>query len=153
MEPQNNPYQPPASEVVLHQHGATELIDASRGQRLGTFVVDYIGFMALSVLVGVALAIVLGERSEQVIQQIPDFLLGLLIYFAYYMFFEAWLARTPGKYVFGTRVVDESGTRASARQIALRTICRFIPFEPFSFFGAKGWHDSIPKTRVVRTRA
>jgi len=115
--------------------------------------VDYIGFMALSVLIGVAFAVVLGERSQEVLQQIPDIVLGLVIYSAYYLIFELWLARTPGKFVFRTRVVAESGARASPRQIAIRTLCRFIPFEPFSFFGEKGWHDSISKTRVVRTKA
>lgn len=153
MEPQINPYQPPAGELVLPKHGGADLVDASRGQRFGTFVVDYIGFISLGVLVGVAFAMVLGERSEEVLKKIPDFLLGLLIYFAYYMIFEVWLGRTPGKFVFGTRVVDQSGAKASARQVAVRTLCRFIPFEAFSFLGGEGWHDSISKTRVVRTKA
>jgi hypothetical protein len=38
--------------------------------------------------------------------------------------------------------------------MVLRSLCRLIPFEPFSFLGsdARGWHDSITKTRVVRKK-
>jgi uncharacterized RDD family membrane protein YckC len=61
-------------------------------------------------------------------------------------------ARTPGKWVFGTVVVNESGGKPSFGRVLKRTFSRFIPFEPFSFFGERGWHDSLSDTLVVRKR-
>ena len=70
----------------------------------------------------------------------------------YYMFFEGIWGRSPGKWIFGTAVVNEDGLKPSFGAIALRTICRFIPFEPFSFFGERGWHDKISNTYVIKVR-
>ena len=47
---------------------------------------------------------------------------------------------------------DENGTKPRFGQVIGRTLCRFVPFEAFSFFGERGWHDKIPKTRVVMAR-
>jgi hypothetical protein len=41
--------------------------------------------------------------------------------------------------------------KAGIMQIFLRTLCRFIPFEPISFLGgAGGWHDRFSSTFVVK---
>lgn len=148
----SNPFSPPQADVgPLTAVG--ELVDASKGARFGTFVVDYIGFLLVAFVVGVVLALVLGDRAEAVMSSVPDIVFGLPILLGYYLFFEGLWARTPGKMVFGTRVVTESGDRPGFGAIVKRTLCRCIPFEPFSFFGKKGWHDSLSHTRVVRTRS
>lgn len=50
-----------------------------------------------------------------------------------------------------TIVVDEYGQRPSFDKIILRTLIRFVPFEPFSHFGDKGgWHDRWTNTFVIR---
>lgn len=72
-------------------------------------------------------------------------------------FFEAFFDRTPGKFVCGTRVVSERGTAPTLGQVVGRTFARWIPFEPFSVLfsedgDARGWHDSIAKTKVIRAR-
>lgn len=43
------------------------------------------------------------------------------------------------------------GSNISFAQALGRTFCRFIPFEVFSFLDSRprGWHDSIPKTKVI----
>ncbi|HEX2675275.1 MAG TPA: RDD family protein, partial [Polyangiales bacterium] len=73
---------------------------------------------------------------------------------AYYIFFEAVFGRTPGKMLTGTRVVTVDGGTPSFTQILGRNLARYVPFEPFSFFGddAVGWHDSWSGTRVVKVR-
>ena len=70
----------------------------------------------------------------------------------YYVFFEVCFAKTIGKYITRTSVVDEFGKKPKFKNILLRTFCRLIPFEPLSFFGepGKSWHDSISKTYVVK---
>ena len=72
--------------------------------------------------------------------------------FGYYVLFEALTGRTPAKYITGTRVVNMMGGKPSFGQILGRSAARFIPLEPFSFFGSsrRGWHDSLSHTRVVR---
>ena len=71
----------------------------------------------------------------------------------YYTVLEVISGRTLGKLLTGTKVVATNGSPASVGQILGRSLCRFIPFEAFSFFGGAGrpvgWHDSISKTRVV----
>lgn len=147
-----NPYAPPQSDV-----SATEtrqaIVPAGKGRRFGTLVVDYMMFMLLSFCIGAIVALLFGNRGLKAIQSIPDFALGLLILSAYYVFFEGIWARTPGKLVFGTVVVTETGTKPSIKQVVGRTLCRFIPFEALTFFGERGLHDRIPKTRVVLVRA
>src|SRR5262249_16412337 len=78
---------------------------------------------------------------------------GSVVVFSYYTFFEGIWARTPGKFIFGTVVVNEVGGKPSIGQVLGRTASRFIPFEALSCFGERGWHDSLPKTPVVMARA
>jgi len=143
-----NPYSPPQSEVELSE-SVRPWVAAGKGRRFGTFVVDYVLFMVLAFCVGALVGLLFGDAGVRALQSVPDFLLAILILSAYYIFFEALWARTPGKLAFATVVVSEAGTKPSFGQVAGRTLCRFIPFEVFSCFGERPWHDSIPKTRVV----
>ncbi|HRE18433.1 MAG TPA: RDD family protein [Rhodocyclaceae bacterium] len=143
-----NPYRPPMSDVADVEPGQASVV-ASKGRRFGTLLIDYACYMATSFGVGLFVAVVFGDPGIEAIQAIPDLVFGLLIISFYYIFFEGIWARTPGKFVCGTVVINEGGGRPSLGQIAGRTFCRFIPFEALSFFGERGWHDSISKTRVV----
>jgi len=144
-----NLYQPPSAEVQ-DAASSSSYVPASRGQRFGGLVVDYVCYLFMSFLLGILMAMTLGPAVQIAIGKIPDFVFGAIVLFVYYGFFEGLWARTPGKLVFGTVVQTEDGGKPSLGQVLGRTACRFIPFEAFSFFGEKGWHDSIPKTRVMR---
>jgi uncharacterized RDD family membrane protein YckC len=76
----------------------------------------------------------------------------LLLIFLYYLVLEVGCGTTPGKLLTGSKVIDIHGGHPTRMQFLLRTLCRFIPFEPFSFLDrdGKGWHDSFTKTYVVR---
>jgi uncharacterized RDD family membrane protein YckC len=148
MQSDINPYEPPGSEVA-GVPVAMEL--AGKGRRFATFVIDYLGFFLFAAGVGVAVGIAFGQAGMAALHRVPGTLLGMGIFFIYYLFFEGVFGRTPGKWLLGTVVVDESGRPPSFGQVLGRTACRFIPFEPLSFFGTLGWHDGIPKTRVIRT--
>ena len=78
--------------------------------------------------------------------------IGLL----YYVVLEANYGQTLGKMATGTIVITEDGKRPDLGTIILRSLCRFIPFEIFSFLGFQGgpvgWHDSLSKTRVIVKR-
>ena len=151
MTPEVNPYQAPASEVSPGPDPVRRGREpASRWRRFFTFLVDYVCFVLLSMVIGAVIGLTLGQRGVQAMQSVPNFVLGSAFFFAYYGFFEGLWARTPGKWLLGTIVVSEDGTKPSLGQVLGRTACRFIPFEALTFFGAVGLHDRLPKTRVVR---
>jgi uncharacterized RDD family membrane protein YckC len=81
------------------------------------------------------------------------YLFGFFIIILYYTLSESLFKVTFGKLITGTRVVNEEGTTPSFGQALGRTLCRFIPFEPWSFlFNDRGWHDSISGTYVIKER-
>lgn len=109
--------------------------------------------MAIPALVG----IVSGQPAlaEDLLHgPLMDNLFGFGVMLLYYIGFEAVTGRTVGKLVTGTKVVTLQGHAPSALQVLGRTLIRFVPFEPFSFFGSepRGWHDRWSNTRVVRLR-
>jgi uncharacterized RDD family membrane protein YckC len=146
-----NPYRPPNSPLLVAGQTAV-LGPASRWRRFGTLLVDYVCFFVLGFIAGLVIAVLFGPRGAAVIRHIPNLVLGSVLVFLYYVAFEGIWSRTPGKWVLGTVVVSEAGTKPSLKQVLARTACRFIPFEAFSFLGDSGWHDSIPGTRVMRCR-
>lgn len=156
---EGNPYLAPRSNVDSAPAEAAPppkaLVAAGKWRRLGTFVVDYFCFMVFGFVVGIGITLVFGPAGVRALQRIPEIVLGALLMFTYYMLFEGTWGRTPGKLLLGTRVVTEDGGAApTLTLVAVRTVSRFIPFEPFSFLFANegGWHDQISHTRVVRTR-
>ncbi|HET7845501.1 MAG TPA: RDD family protein [Xanthomonadales bacterium] len=146
-----NPYNAPRSNVAMPDD-ASGFPDASRGRRFATWLIDYIMFLGLAAAIGVVVMLVFGEAGLSAIEQIPDLVFGILVIGVYYIFFEGLWARTPGKFLLGTEVVSESGGPPTLGQVVGRTLCRLIPFEAFTFFGERGLHDRIPKTRVVYIR-
>lgn len=125
--------------------------DASKVLRFTNFAIDIIGFNLAGSLFGYGTGIF---GVVDVIQDMSQYIFAILILLAYYFLLEAVSGRTLGKLITGTKVVTEDGQKPSFADIAVRTLCRCIPFEPFSFFGSGtgGWHDSLSKTRVVKAK-
>ena len=149
----HNPYVPGEATVASPPRQFTGEI-ASKGRRFGTFLVDYFIYYLLCGVFGVVVALTLGEQA---IEGARAYLVAVPLYLAYYAGFEGAIGRTPGKLIFGTRVVRNDGAAPSFGQAIGRTLSRMIPFEPFSvLFGtdgeAIGWHDSIARTKVIRAR-
>jgi len=147
-----NPYSAPEATVVdAADHRPREV--AGKWLRFGTLVIDYICFYISAALLGLVVGMLFGPAGVVAMRKMPSIVLGSLMLLSFYCFFEGIWARTPGKLVFGTAVVNLQGEKPRFSQIVGRTFCRFIPFEAFSFLGdGDGWHDSIPKTQVVRVR-
>jgi uncharacterized RDD family membrane protein YckC len=80
-----------------------------------------------------------------------QYVVGVLLNFAYYFPLELYSKATFGKLLTNTRVISADGKVCNANQILLRTLCRCIPFDNISFLFTNkvGWHDSISKTRVI----
>ena len=124
---------------------------ASKQKRFLTFLIDYIMRFVIIFVIGVILGLAVYFTNDIDYLSWLDNLYELLLVALYYIFMESITGRTIGKYIMGTKVLMRDGTKPEADKILLRTLCRFIPFEPFSFFGddSKGWHDTLTDTVVV----
>ena len=151
MENEASPYLTPKSDVH-NSDQEYEIISAGKWLRFFNLLVDYIAFTILGAAIGFTVAILFGERGIEFLKTLPEMVLGAAILLLYYVIFEGLLGRTLGKLITGTKVVNESGNKASFLQIVGRSFARFIPFEAFSFlFGkGRGWHDSLSKTYVTK---
>lgn len=76
----------------------------------------------------------------------------VIISFLYYYITEVYFSRTIAKLLTHTIVVNANGMKPSKRSVFIRTCCRFIPFEAFTFLkkNGLGLHDEYSKTFVVR---
>ena len=121
--------------------------DVSKGTRFANLIIDtivtYLLYFVIVFLI--FLTETVSEENWAVL-----YLLFYVQFIAYYILMEAALGKTVGKMITKTKVIHENGTQAPIANIIGRTFARFIPFEALSFFGNKGWHDSLSGTRVVK---
>ena len=84
----------------------------------------------------------------------------IAVFFFYYYICEYKWGKTLGKKICRTIVVNEDGTKPTRNAIAIRTLCRLIPFDSISFLFSdvdengnmtRMWHDILSHTRVIRT--
>jgi len=147
-----NPYRPPTAEVEMAPVAAESRPLAGKGRRFLTLLIDQVGYYAFSFVLGIVLALAGAGQAIQGMNKLQEILFGAVALSVYYLFFESLWGRTPGKLVMGTRVVDMRGGPPSFRDLVKRTLARLVPFEAFTFFGVRGFHDRISDTQVVYLR-
>jgi len=124
-----------------------------KGVRFTNRLIDFIFILIFSFVIGIVLQLVSPQTLQLIASggRLMDYAFEIIVGMIYYNFFEMITGRTMGKLMTGTKVVDEQGKMPSADKIFVRSLCRFIPFDAFSFLGdGPGWHDSLSKTRVVK---
>ena len=138
----------------------TDDMMATLMQRFCNYLVDFVvQYLLLMIVFSVVafLAVMFGNTAVfdwmADISLFEQYAIGIVTACLYYGFTETYLSRTIGKYVTGTVVVHADGSKPDSGTIAIRTLCRFIPFEPFSFFWGRGWHDGLSRTYVVKAAA
>jgi len=146
----HNPYAAPRVDVALPEPLAADQELATKGRRFANLILDTLGYEL--VLFVLAFVLSLSSRSLAAAIAAHSFLFAMATMLAYYTGCETLFGRTLAKLVTGTRVVSETGEPATFRQVLIRTLCRMVPFEPFSCLGDPpvGWHDRWSGTRVVR---
>jgi uncharacterized RDD family membrane protein YckC len=133
-------------------------LHASVGQRFGNYLIDLI--VQILIMIGLEIVLILicnyfeiysvGEFFDNT-NRVEDYLIGAIMILLYYIPIEIITSRSVGKFITGTIIVLEDGTKPDAETIIKRTFCRLIPFDGLSFLGsdARGWHDSMSYTYVV----
>ncbi|MGB5555814.1 MAG: RDD family protein [Flavobacteriaceae bacterium] len=130
---------------------------AGQGKRLANYLIDQLFLIGLALIIGSILGAVLVYRYPNYIylldeeNRLRDYALGFVIALIYYSFFEGITGRSLGKFFTKTKVITEEGKKPNFSTILIRSLCRSIPFNHFSFLShdAVGWHDKFSKTRVV----
>ena len=81
---------------------------------------------------------------------INPLLIFALVLFIYYFIFESIWARTPGKWLSYSKVVDKKGLKPHFGKIFLRSIVRLTVIDCFFIpFLNKTLHDYVSRTEVV----
>ncbi|HUH65685.1 MAG TPA: RDD family protein [Syntrophales bacterium] len=129
-------------------------------------------FISLFILFAGALALSMGFLShyrdllpERVAQVTVAFMFFYLLMTAfigmlYFTYFHGASGQTPGKMIFGLKVIQSTGEEMTFGLAFLRWVgyiisclCFYIGFLWIAFDGKKqGWHDKIAGTLVVRVR-
>jgi uncharacterized RDD family membrane protein YckC len=113
--------------------------EVNKGIRILNLIIDYISVLIFSGL----LIIVTGLDKDSTA-------ILLIIYLLYYLIFESVSRRTLGKIITGTVVVNSDNSKPGLKNILLRSLLRFNPFDIISYlFGfEQGTHDKLSGTRL-----
>ncbi len=131
---------------------------ATKGLRFANYIIDYLLQFGLGFAIGFVLGIIAEMTGNYGLIEflfesgtIMDWIFGYIVMLIYYTTFETLTGRSIGKFITNTKVVLHDGSDPTFNEILVRSLCRMIPFNAFSFLGedGKGWHDSISKTYVV----
>jgi uncharacterized RDD family membrane protein YckC len=143
---------------------AIQYEEASTGQRLLNLIIDVLVLnYGVGLLTGFAFGMLLLALSPESAERFVTgglldnfllyYLLGSINYLLYYTFCEkVFGGRTLGKLITGTRALRNDGGALTLKDAFLRSLCRIVPFEPFSALGGYPWHDRWTNTMVVKTR-
>lgn len=141
-----------------------DYIYASKGQRFFNWLIDNIllrlvltyitGGMFGRILYSLAPEYTVRVFSEEGFESyLISFIFVVFHYLLYYTICEAaFKGRTLGKAITGTRSLRMDGQELTLKDALLRSLSRMVPFEAFSGFADKPWHDSWTKTTVIKTR-
>lgn len=89
----------------------------------------------------------MGEGNRIMLELGTQVTIGIAFIF-YYFVSEAIFCQTLGKMVTRSCVVT-NGVEFSNGRMFIRTLCRLIPFDKFSFLFGANWHDRASSTAVV----
>ncbi len=134
-------------EKIVKEKNESNVV--SSGVRLINFSIDFILWYIIAYIISLIMFV-----SDNTLIGILGYLTLLGTYIGYYAFMEIKYQKTIGKYITKTKVVKINGEKPENRDILIRTFCRLIPFDRFSFiFSKKGFHDSLSDTIVINDKA
>jgi uncharacterized RDD family membrane protein YckC len=150
----------PGSESFFEEfESEVYLQSAGNWKRLANYIVELIFMYIISASALYVFGLVLKTDDmtnylgdNRLVSLLLTYVVRVVWYVTYYSMIEYFTGgRSIGKYMTGTKVITLDGDKPDFKTCLIRSLCRYIPFEVFSFFGSTdaGWHDSMSKTRVV----
>ncbi len=131
---------------------------ASVGARFLNFIIDIIVFYLVEVvLLAILYRAGIIDRETLVSPEAGAYferlLIGTVFLIGIYTLIEgATKGRTLGKLITGTQAVKHDGSQITFKDAFIRSLCRMVPFEPFSALGGTPWHDKWSNTQVVKVK-
>jgi uncharacterized RDD family membrane protein YckC len=137
----------------LENESIENLVSTSKSERFIHLIVDglivWISFSTFLDFLGPFLR----KASDSIGERLTLLLFFIISRTIYYLIFEYTLNATPAKFLTQSRVVDDNGGKVAINTLTARTLYRFIPFEPFSFFTSNGGlHDIWSNTYIVKEK-
>ena len=122
-----------------------------RTTRVIIFLIDIITFFSFVLVLFILLKTFIPSSYSVIVSY--NRLVAFILFFLYYFLSESIFARTVGKKVTKTIIVDSvTLTRPSIQKILIRTLARFLPLEAlYILLNEKNLtlHDLISKTTVI----
>ena len=155
------------SENLLQEESAylVQYEYAGVGQRFLNCLIDNLLMrFGLSYVSGIAIGTLIAVISPDFLSDLDPnnmsfkyfglaYLIGIVNYLFYYTICEKlFKGYTLGKIITGTRAIREDGTELRFKDALLRSLCRLVPFEIFSGFQIRPWHDQWTDTMVIKSR-
>ena len=130
---------------------------ASQGKRFLNYLLDLVFIMIFIFAFYLIFLIILTIVAPSIVSDIEEgnklfqYLVSFIVSMIYYTSLEAATGRSIAKYITKTKVVTEIGEKPNFKIIVVRSLCRFIPLDAFSFLfnDGSGWHDTISNTKVI----
>lgn len=139
---------------VIEQEDSNEIIPVEKGTRFINYLIDLAIFYVSLVL----FLFLLDQNEFGFVQQLAkepilDRLFSMFCYGVFMCIQELiFKGRSIGKFLTGTKVVDEYGNTPASSTLLARNLSRMVPFDQLSFLGERGWHDSWSNTYVVKKK-
>jgi uncharacterized RDD family membrane protein YckC len=113
---------------IITPEGVTIPVElADYGERLSAFLIDWMIWIAATILIYLPIILLLGSSGSVLIAVSIALFVGFLIRNLYFVYFEiAWRGATPGKRVVGLRVIDRHGGPLLPTAVIARNLTREV---------------------------
>lgn len=140
---------------LLEEIDSINLIPAEKGARFLNYIIDIVGYylfiFLFMMLIGILNPDFFRQTGDSADASLSAYVIALLSFLVYYTILEgATKGKTLGKLITNTRAVKEDGADITWSDAFKRTLSRIVPFEPFSGFSDRPWHDKWTNTIVVK---
>ncbi len=131
-------------------------IPADKGLRFLNWLIDVILFYIVFLGLVFIVAIIAPDSariftSEDAGSKIIVYAISFSAFFLFFFLIEGLSkGRTLGKLITRTKAVKEDGSNITFSDAAKGSLTRIVPFEPFSAFGGRPWHDKWRATVVIK---
>lgn len=124
---------------------------ASKTLRFVNLLIDTTVFYVIALAIGVCFGLMAPDFVNSQNFTLVSYAISISLFLLYFSVMETYAnGRTLGKMATGTRAVREDGQSLQFSDAFKRALSRIVPFEAFSGFADRPWHDSWTNTTVIK---